>query len=148
MSAPLRLADPSSRPSPSSESANSSVAATLHRISLLVEQQLQRSVKMEEALALLRFPMPLPLLKTSEVAKVLKVSEASVRRWIEAGQMKASHFDLGGKRVYRVTQPDLQAFIDGNPVRSAVFAKGPDEECIAKNSGRSDKVLRVPKGLV
>ena len=58
--------------------------------------------------------MPLPLLKTSEAAKVLKVSEASVRRWIEAGHLKASYFDLGGKRVYRIAQADLQAFVEGN----------------------------------
>jgi excisionase family DNA binding protein len=44
-----------------------------------------------------------------EVAQNLKVSERTVRNWIESGELPA--FPIG-KRGYRISRADLQAFID------------------------------------
>jgi excisionase family DNA binding protein len=44
-----------------------------------------------------------------EVAQNLKVSERTVRNWIESGELPA--FPIG-KRGYRISKADLQAFID------------------------------------
>jgi excisionase family DNA binding protein len=43
-----------------------------------------------------------------EVAQNLKVSERTVRNWIESGELPA--FPIG-KRGYRISKADLQAFI-------------------------------------
>jgi excisionase family DNA binding protein len=45
-----------------------------------------------------------------EIAQNFKVSERTVRNWIESGQLPA--FPIG-KRGYRISKADLQAFIDG-----------------------------------
>jgi excisionase family DNA binding protein len=44
-----------------------------------------------------------------EVAQNLKVSERTVRNWIESGELPA--FPIG-KRGYRISKADLQTFID------------------------------------
>ncbi|HCF85889.1 MAG TPA: hypothetical protein DEV72_11875, partial [Ktedonobacter sp.] len=44
-----------------------------------------------------------------EVAQGLKVSERTVRNWIENGEPPA--FPIG-KRGYRISKADLQAFVD------------------------------------
>lgn len=44
-----------------------------------------------------------------EVAQQLRVSERTVRKWIEDGDLTA--FSIG-KRGYRIAESDLQAFID------------------------------------
>lgn len=44
-----------------------------------------------------------------EVAQNLKVSERTVRNWIDRGELPA--FPIG-KRGYRISKADLQAFID------------------------------------
>lgn len=95
---------------------------------------LQRLGNIEAALALLRFPMPSPMLKVSEAAKVLRVSEATVKRWIESGKLKASRFDLGSTSVFRVAQADLQAFINWHLV-------GPTEPMCDPHD---DSFLEVP----
>jgi excisionase family DNA binding protein len=48
-----------------------------------------------------------PLFTVAEIAKLLKVSTKSVRRWIEAGDLIAHR--LG--RQLRITESDLSTFI-------------------------------------
>lgn len=50
-----------------------------------------------------------------EVAQNLKVSERTVRNWIESGELPA--FPIG-KRGYRISRADLQAFIDERKKRN------------------------------
>jgi excisionase family DNA binding protein len=49
-----------------------------------------------------------------EVAQYLKVSERTVRNWIESGELAA--FPIG-KRGYRISKADLQVFVDGRKKR-------------------------------
>jgi len=50
-----------------------------------------------------------------EVAQSLKVSERTVRNWIESKELPA--FPIG-KRGYRISKADLQAFIDERKKRN------------------------------
>jgi excisionase family DNA binding protein len=50
-----------------------------------------------------------------EVAQNLKVSERTVRNWIESRELPA--FPIG-KRGYRISKADLQAFIDERKKRN------------------------------
>ena len=50
-----------------------------------------------------------------EIAQNLKVSERTVRNWIESGELPA--FPIG-KRGYRISKADLQAFIDERKKRN------------------------------
>jgi excisionase family DNA binding protein len=50
-----------------------------------------------------------------EVAQNLKVSERTVRNWIESGELLA--FPIG-KRGYRISKADLQAFIEERKKRN------------------------------
>lgn len=47
-------------------------------------------------------------LTPQEIAEILKVHPASVRRWIQAGRLKAIR---PGTRNYRVARADFEAFI-------------------------------------
>ena len=48
-----------------------------------------------------------------EVAERVKVSQETVRRWIRRGRLQAVL--LGGTRLgYRITQSDLQRFLQGS----------------------------------
>ena len=49
------------------------------------------------------------LYTTREVADRLQVSVETVRDWIASGQLTA--IDLGGRTGYRITKPDLEAFM-------------------------------------
>lgn len=109
----MSVQDPSSR---DGLAQNLSVPSESPSSSSQLTEVLQRLGNIEGSLALLRFPMPPPMLKVSEAAKVLRVSEATVKRWIESGKLKASRFDLASTTVYRVAQADLQAFINGHIV--------------------------------
>jgi excisionase family DNA binding protein len=48
------------------------------------------------------------LLSLQDVAQQTGMSEATVRRWVRAGQLPA--VELGGR--YRISQADLQNFLD------------------------------------
>ena len=48
------------------------------------------------------------MLTVEDVAKQLKVHIKTVRHWINTGELEA--MDIG--RGYRISKPDLQAFID------------------------------------
>ena len=50
-----------------------------------------------------------------EVAQNLKVSERTVRNWIDSGELPA--FPIG-KRGYRISKADLQVFIDERKKRN------------------------------
>lgn len=98
---------------------------------------LERLARIEQALSLLRHPLPPPALKPSQVAGLLKVSERTVKGYIERGELVASSLTLGnGVRVYRVMPRDLEAFMNGRTSRS---------EAQPIPAG---KQLRVPRNLI
>jgi excisionase family DNA binding protein len=49
------------------------------------------------------------LLTISEVAKIMKVSQKTVYRWIDSGQLRTARL---GRKVYRVFERDLIKFIN------------------------------------
>jgi excisionase family DNA binding protein len=54
---------------------------------------------------------------TKQVAQILGVTALSVRRWIKVGLLQAIY--LGDiKREYRVSEADLQKFIDSRKVKT------------------------------
>ena len=58
------------------------------------------------------------LLNTAEAATFLRVSEASIRRWADAGLLPTRR--VGGRRERRFTEPDLVQFLNrgsGTPAR-------------------------------
>ncbi len=48
------------------------------------------------------------ILTIQEVAKVLKVSNRTVYRWIDSGDLKAARI---GRKTYRVFESDLRKFV-------------------------------------
>jgi hypothetical protein len=98
---------------------------------------LERLARIDAALTLLRHPLPAPALKPSEVARILRVSERTVKAYIERGELAASSITLGnGVKVYRITTASLEAFLNG---RAAAPATG---------SAAVPRLLRVPRNLV
>lgn len=55
-----------------------------------------------------------------EIADLLKVNEATVRRWIKDGELRA--IDIG--KGWRIGGDDLDAFIEGHATRPAVKQNG------------------------
>lgn len=56
-------------------------------------------------------------LTVADVAKLLQVTEETVRRWIRAGELSA--LNLGGRRGgYRIRRVDLATFIDSRYIRA------------------------------
>jgi excisionase family DNA binding protein len=106
----------------------------------------ERLGRIESALLSHRTPLPPPMLKVSEVARVLRVSDRTVRRYIDRGELLAARLDLGGQIVFRINQHDLTAFIDGTGSQAKQAASQPSQKESGHN-GRS-RMLRVPKGLV
>lgn len=53
-----------------------------------------------------------PLLTTKEAADFLRVSEASIRRWADAGKLKCYYVGDRGER--RFTREDLLAYLKTN----------------------------------
>lgn len=51
-----------------------------------------------------------------EVAQQLRVSERTVRKWVEDGDLPAFHI---GKRGYRIRESDLIAFIERRTQQSS-----------------------------
>jgi len=49
-------------------------------------------------------------LTVQEICDQLKVSDQTVRRWIKAGELRATN--LGGKAGYRVRVTDMEAFLE------------------------------------
>ena len=49
------------------------------------------------------------LLTVRDVAATLRVAEPTVREWIKSGELPA--IELGGRTGYRITEPDLEAFM-------------------------------------
>ncbi len=47
--------------------------------------------------------------RITEIAKMLKVSPLTVRRWVLEGKLKAFH--PSGTRLYRIPESSLKAFI-------------------------------------
>jgi excisionase family DNA binding protein len=56
-----------------------------------------------------------PFMTTHEIAKLLKVSEATVRAWIHEGKLRAIRVG----REFRVAAKDLEAFVNAHATQSA-----------------------------
>jgi putative resolvase len=54
--------------------------------------------------------------KLREICESLGVSRRTVLRWIYEGRLKA--VKLGGGRLWRVRESDLQRFVEGRPART------------------------------
>jgi hypothetical protein len=100
-----------------------------------------RLARIEEALSLLRHRLPPPVLKPSEVARILRVSEQTVKTYIERGELVALTLVLGnGVRVYRVADKHLEAFLNGRICKH--------DEKTNSSDGDAARWLRVPRNLV
>lgn len=51
------------------------------------------------------------LLTTNEIAKILRVHQRTVQRWISSNQLKATKV---GPKILRVRKKDLDEFLEGN----------------------------------
>jgi len=51
-----------------------------------------------------------------ETCEILKVQRSQVLRWIYSGKLRA--FKLGGGRLWRIRERDLQRFIEGKPSKN------------------------------
>jgi excisionase family DNA binding protein len=64
------------------------------------------------------------LLTTAEAAQLLRVSQASIRRWSDSGLLRARRVGRRGER--RFSENDLVVFLNGGPeARSAAGGNGP-----------------------
>ena len=54
-----------------------------------------------------------PFFTIHEIAELLKISEATIRNWIHAGELRAVR--LG--REFRVAAKDLEAFVNAHATR-------------------------------
>jgi len=62
-----------------------------------------------------------PFFTTHEIAELLKMSEATVRGWIHAGELRAVRFG----REFRVAAKDLEAFVNAHATQPATDSDGP-----------------------
>jgi excisionase family DNA binding protein len=58
------------------------------------------------------------MLNTAEAARFLRVSQASIRRWADSGQLPASR--VGGRHERRFKESDLVAFLDRGASRGSI----------------------------
>lgn len=63
--------------------------------------------------------------RLSEVARMLKVSPLTVRRWVQGGKLKAIHPE--GTRLYRIPETSLEQFI-GEEWIEAIKPEPPAED--------------------
>src|SRR5258708_15140588 len=78
------------------------------------------------------------LLNTREAARFLRVSEASIRRWSDAGLLVAQR--VGRRRERRFAADDLRHFLENPPGG----ARGPASEVSTVNVGGAAVPLRAP----
>lgn len=69
--------------------------------------------------------------RLTEIARILRVSPLTVRRWIDEGKLKAFH--PAGTRLYRVPESSLREFV-GEEWWEQLFASRAEEEVAAKES--------------
>ena len=95
------------------------------------------------------------LLDIKQAASLLQVSEASLRRWTNAGRLAS--FRVGGRRERRFRRDDLLAFLESPPARGSAAAParaarshGPGHICgvYTSDQARSRQVTRfIADGL-
>jgi excisionase family DNA binding protein len=54
-----------------------------------------------------------PFYTTSEVARLLHMSQRMVQVWVRSGQLRAAHYGA----AWRISHTDLQAFVDAASAR-------------------------------
>ena len=62
------------------------------------------------------------LLTVEDVAERLQVNEQTVRRWLREGELTGVPF--GGRTGWRISEADLQAFLDRRRLADAKDGKG------------------------
>lgn len=70
----------------------------------------------------------------SEVARLLKVSPLTVRRWVQEGKLKAFH--PKGTRLYRIPEDALREFIGGEWFEQIFSGTDRESEETPKRRGR------------
>src|SRR2546430_9013310 len=63
------------------------------------------------------------LLDIKQAAALLQVSEASLRRWTNAGRLAC--FRVGGRRERRFRRADLMAFLESHPFAAGAAGREP-----------------------
>ncbi len=71
--------------------------------------------------------------RLTEVARMLRVSPLTVRRWVLEGKLKAFH--PTGTRLYRIPESALREFI-GEEWFSRIVTAAAEEEVVEKPRGR------------
>ena len=79
------------------------------------------------------------LLDIKQAAALLQVSQASLRRWTDAGKLPC--FRLGGRRERRFLRADLLAFLEASPAQVQVAASGHLCGLYGSNLGRSRQAV-------
>ena len=52
---------------------------------------------------------------TFEVAEILRVSEGTIREWVNKGKLNAVR--LGGTKTIRISEEDLERFLSQNKIK-------------------------------
>lgn len=74
--------------------------------------------------------------RLTEIARILRVSPLTVRRWVDEGKLRAFH--PAGTRLYRVPESSLKEFV-GAEWWEELFASRAEEETQAKRARRRRK---------
>ncbi len=72
--------------------------------------------------------------RLTEIARILRVSPLTVRRWVNEGKLKAFHPE--GTRLYRVPESSLKEFV-GEEWWEQLFATRAEEEVEKKPRRRA-----------
>ena len=70
-----------------------------------------------------------------EIADLLKVNEATVRRWIKDGELRA--IDIG--KGWRIGPDDLDAFLEGHATRPAARPNSDTNTCPEETAAQNTK---------
>ncbi len=74
--------------------------------------------------------------RLTEIARILRVSPLTVRRWVNKGKLKAFHPE--GTRLYRVPESSLKEFV-GDEWWEGLFASRAEEEAQMRRVRRRRK---------
>ncbi len=74
--------------------------------------------------------------RLTEIARILRVSPLTVRRWVDEGKLKAFHPE--GTRLYRVPESSLKEFV-GDEWWEELFASRAEEVAQARRARRRRK---------
>jgi excisionase family DNA binding protein len=121
-----RKPQPHHRPAATELSSTSDAMASL---ATAIRQLVQTEVAAQVAAALAERPAVADLLSTAEAAQYAKVSQRSIRRWLDQGKLRALH----AGRELRIRRADLDQLMCGGRRRKA--AELTPEQLAARDFG-------------